>query len=108
MVPNELDLSGYVLLPAPAEPHAHLDKALTAERVKVQAGDLGAAIEAWHEHRRTLDVHDIAERAERAARLSLRRGVTAMSAPAWDVRTVGARSPKPEARSSKLEARRRC
>jgi cytosine/creatinine deaminase len=78
MVPSELDLSGYVLLPAPAEPHAHLDKALTGERVKVQAGDLGAAIEAWHEHRRTLDVHDIAERAERAARLSLRRGVTAI------------------------------
>jgi cytosine deaminase len=78
MVPSELDLSGYVLLPAPAEPHAHLDKALTGERVKVQAGDLGAAIEAWHEHRRTLDVHDIAERAERAARLSLRRGATAI------------------------------
>ncbi len=27
-----LDLSGYLLLPAPAEPHAHLDKAFTAER----------------------------------------------------------------------------
>ena len=78
MLPSELDLSGYLVMPAPAEPHAHLDKALTAERVKVQAGDLGAAIEAWHEHRRTLDVDDIAERAERAARLSLRRGVTAI------------------------------
>lgn len=75
---SELDLSGYVLLPAPAEPHAHLDKALTAERVKVQAGDLGAAIDAWHEHRRTLDVDDIATRAERASRLSLARGVTAI------------------------------
>jgi cytosine deaminase len=78
MLPSDLDPSDYVVLPAPAEPHAHLDKALTAERVKVQAGDLGAAIEAWHEHRRTLDVDDIAERAERAARLSLRRGVTAI------------------------------
>ena len=75
---SELDLSGYLVLPAPAEPHAHLDKALTAERVKVQAGDLGAAIDAWHEHRRTLSVDDIADRAERAARLSLRRGVTAI------------------------------
>ena len=52
MLRSELDLSGYVLLPAPAEPYAHLDKALTAARVQVQAGDLGAAIEAWHEHRR--------------------------------------------------------
>jgi cytosine/creatinine deaminase len=73
-----LDLAGYVLLPAPAEPHAHLDKALTAERVVVQAGDLNAAIEAWHEHRRTLLVDDIARRAEAAARFSLARGVTAV------------------------------
>jgi cytosine/creatinine deaminase len=78
MLPSQPDLSDYIVLPAPAEPHAHLDKALTAARVKVQAGDLSAAIEAWHEHRRTLDVADIAERAERAARLSLRRGVTAI------------------------------
>ena len=78
MTPHELDLSGYVLLPAPAEPHAHLDKALTANRVKVQAGDLDAAIEAWHEHRRSLDTADIAERAEGAARISLARGVTAI------------------------------
>jgi cytosine deaminase len=73
-----LDLAGYVLLPAPAEPHAHLDKALTADRVHVQAGDLDSAIAAWHEHRRTLDVGDIADRAERAARICLARGVTAL------------------------------
>jgi cytosine deaminase len=72
------DLAGYVVLPAPAEPHAHLDKALTAARFEVQAGDLGAAIAAWHDHRRTLTSEDIAERAERAARLSLTRGVTAI------------------------------
>jgi cytosine/creatinine deaminase len=73
-----LDLSGYVLLPAPAEPHAHLDKALTAERVKVQAGDLDSAIEAWHEHRRGLPVEDIARRAEAAALVCLARGATAV------------------------------
>jgi cytosine/creatinine deaminase len=75
---DALDLSGYVLLAAPAEPHAHLDKALTAERVDVQAGDLMAAIEAWHEHRRTLDVADIAQRAEAAALTCLARGSTAV------------------------------
>jgi len=73
-----VDLSGYVLLPAPAEPHAHLDKALTAGRVSSQPGDLDAAIAAWHEHRRTLGVEDIVERAERAALASLARGVTAI------------------------------
>jgi cytosine/creatinine deaminase len=75
---ESMDLAGYVLLPAPAEPHAHLDKALTADRVAVQAGDLDAAIDAWHEHRRTLPVEDMARRAEAAARISLARGVTAV------------------------------
>jgi cytosine deaminase len=73
-----IDLTGYVLLPAPAEPHAHLDKALTAERVQVQAGDLISAIEAWHEHRRRLPGDDIERRAEAAARISLARGATAV------------------------------
>lgn len=73
-----VDLSDYVLLPAPAEPHAHLDKALTADRVRVQAHDLDAAIQAWHAHRRGLGADDIARRAEAAARISLSRGVTAV------------------------------
>jgi len=73
-----IDLGGYVLLPAPAEPHAHLDKALTAGRVRVQADNLDAAIEAWHEHRRALRVEDMVQRAETAARQSLARGVTAI------------------------------
>jgi cytosine deaminase len=76
--PGALDLSGYVLLAAPAEPHAHLDKALTAERVEVQAGDLESAIEAWHEHRRTLPVEDMVRRGEAAARMCLARGATAL------------------------------
>jgi len=73
-----LDLSRYVLLPAPAEPHAHLDKALTAERVRVQPGDLDGAIEAWHEQRRRLGADDIARRAGAAARVCLARGATAV------------------------------
>jgi cytosine deaminase len=75
---DSLDLSGYVLLAAPAEPHAHLDKALTAERVEVQAGDLNAAIDAWHAHRAGLGEEDIAQRAESAALIALARGVTAV------------------------------
>ena len=41
------DLGGWLLLPAMAEPHAHLDKALTAERVPNPTGDLLGAIDAW-------------------------------------------------------------
>jgi cytosine deaminase len=42
-----VDVGGRLLLPAMAEPHAHLDKALTAERVPNPRGDLAGAIEAW-------------------------------------------------------------
>lgn len=41
------DLGGRLLLPPMAEPHAHLDKALTAEQVPNPTGDLGGAITAW-------------------------------------------------------------
>src|ERR1035441_2905396 len=71
---ERLELAGYVLLPAPAEPHAHLDKTLTAERFTTQPGDLLAAIAAWDAHRRTLGEADIAERAKAALRDALARG----------------------------------
>lgn len=41
------DLHGWLVLPALAEPHAHVDKALTAERVPNPTGDLVGAIDAW-------------------------------------------------------------
>jgi cytosine deaminase len=73
-----VDLDGYVLLEAPVEPHAHLDKALTADRVPNPTGDLPGAVMAWHAYRPSLTVEDIAERAERAARILLANGVTAI------------------------------
>jgi cytosine deaminase len=73
-----LDLSGYLLLPASAEPHAHLDKAFTAERFERAAPDLLTAIEWWHAHRATLSVEDVAERARAAVLEALARGATAV------------------------------
>lgn len=73
-----LTSAGYLLLPAPAEPHAHLDKALTADLVPNPAGDLMGAIHGWIAHRETLDTADFVERAERAARMSLANGFTAI------------------------------
>jgi cytosine deaminase len=73
-----VDLDGHLLLPAPAEPHAHLDKALTADRVPNPAGDLLGAIKAWLAYRPTLTVDDIAERAERAVRMLAANGITAI------------------------------
>ncbi len=74
------DLGGWLLLPAMAEPHAHLDKALTAETVPNPAGDLMGAIEAWttatEAGRFTRD--DIVGRASAALDLLLVHGATAV------------------------------
>jgi cytosine deaminase len=67
-----------VLLAAPAEPHAHLDKALTADLVHNPTGDLLGAVLAWLEFRQTLTVDDIAARARRAALIGLAKGTTAI------------------------------
>jgi cytosine/creatinine deaminase len=75
---DTIDLDGYLLLPAPAEPHAHLDKALTADRVPNPSGDLIGAIVAWLAYRTSLTVEEIAERAEVAARINLSHGATAI------------------------------
>ena len=72
------DLTGWLLLPAPAEPHAHLDKALTADRVPNPAGDLVGAITAWHAQWPTLTVEEIAGRARTAALRGLTNGTTAV------------------------------
>jgi cytosine deaminase len=45
--PSRVDVGGWLLLPPMAEPHAHLDKALTAEMVPNPTGDLAGAIDAW-------------------------------------------------------------
>jgi cytosine deaminase len=75
---NELDLSGFLLLPAPAEPHAHLDKALTAAHVPNPGGDLSGAIESWLRHSPTMTHADIVARATEAVMLSLANGATAI------------------------------
>ena len=87
-----VELGDHVLLPAPAEPHAHLDKALTADIVLNPAGDLLGAIAAWRAHRITLTLDDIARRAERAVRMLAANGVTAIRTHvdvAADIGTLG-------------------
>jgi cytosine deaminase len=71
-------LDGYLLLPAPAEPHAHLDKALVGTRVPNPAGDLAGAITAWCAYRASLTVEDMAARARQAALDCLAAGATAV------------------------------
>ncbi|MFI7589640.1 amidohydrolase family protein [Spongisporangium articulatum] len=76
--PDELDLTGHVLLTAPAEPHAHLDKALSWDLIRPPMGDLESAIHAWREYSGVMTTESILERARRAALLLLRNGTTAV------------------------------
>jgi cytosine deaminase len=87
-----VELDGHVLLPAAAEPHAHIDKAFLADRIPNERGDLDGAIEAVLAHREVFTVEDIAERAERAARVMLMNGVTAIRTHADVMSDHGLRS----------------
>ena len=78
LLPGDEDLSGQVLMPSFAEPHAHLDKALTASRAPNAAGDLPGAIQAMQGIAGTLTQDDIVARAERALRIHLAFGTTAV------------------------------
>jgi cytosine deaminase len=88
------DLGGWLVLPAMAEPHAHLDKALTAEAVPNPKGDLQGAIDAWigaaqagmFTHENTV------ERAASAMELLLVHGVTAVRTHVNVMPGLGAKS----------------
>jgi cytosine deaminase len=73
-----LDLGAYVLLPALAEPHTHLDKSQTADRFGREFTELLDAIAAWHAYRETLPVEDMVERGRRTALQALANGATAI------------------------------
>ncbi len=78
-IPRE-DLAGWLLVGAMAEPHAHLDKALTAEQVPNPRGDLMGAINAWMTAASAgmFTPEDIADRATAALELLLANGATAV------------------------------
>ena len=73
-----IDLSGHLLLPAFVEPHAHLDKAFLSERFTNEAGDLMGAIVAMQQNRHLITYADTVDRAERAVRLMVRNGASAI------------------------------
>jgi cytosine deaminase len=75
---ERLDLSGYLLLPAPAEPHAHFDTALTADRIPNPTGDLVGAIDAWLDYQGSVPRDDFVARATEAALLGVANGATAI------------------------------
>ncbi|PFG41874.1 cytosine deaminase [Isoptericola jiangsuensis] len=72
-----LDATGWRVLPAACEPHAHLDKTHTASRVPAGTGlDLVGAVTSWREIARDVDGPDVAARARRAVERYAVRGTT--------------------------------
>lgn len=86
------DLTGYVLLAAAVEPHAHLDKAFLSERITNETGDLMGAITAMQANRHLLAVDETIERAERAACLMAANGYHAVRSHADTTVAHGLRS----------------
>lgn len=76
--PAVVDARGHLALTAPAEPHAHLDKALSWGATRPTGCDLGAAIDAWREFAAGTDTDEIHGRALTAARRLVANGTTAV------------------------------
>ncbi len=72
--------AGEITLTAFADPHVHLDKALTSGLVPNPRGDLQGAIEEWIAFRHTQSFEDVHTRARRAALALLLNGTTAVRA----------------------------
>lgn len=75
---DALDLRGYLLMTAPAEPHAHLDKALSWDALAPKLGDLHDAIATWKAGSVRFDEESFRQRARTAALTMLRNGTTAV------------------------------
>ena len=73
-----IDGKSALLTTSLAEPHAHLDKAFLSERVPNPTGDLMGAINAMEANRHLMTIDDTIARAERAVRLMVSNGVTAI------------------------------
>ena len=72
------DAGGRLLSPGFVDPHVHVDKTLTADRVgdAVAAVDLAAAIRALRRLKGAFTVDDVADRARRALEMGLAHGTT--------------------------------
>lgn len=75
---THVDLRGYLLITAPAEPHAHLDKALSWDALQPELGDLHDAIATWKRGSLLFDEESFRTRARAAALALLRNGTTAV------------------------------
>ena len=70
----DIDLGGQLVVPAFCDPHAHLDKALTADLVTNEQGDLEGAIRAWQSRYGDRTEEEIYQRSRKVVRMALANG----------------------------------
>src|SRR5436190_10417536 len=87
-VPEVLDCSGRLVLPAFVDGHVHLDKVLIRDELSEHDGTLSGAIEAIHERKRRYSVEDVRARARSVIEESVRLGTTRLRSHV-DVDTIG-------------------
>ncbi len=75
---DELDLHGFLVITAPAEPHAHLDKARRWDLANPPFGDLEKAVDSWRAFSETETEDGIYERALAQATAMVQLGTTAI------------------------------
>jgi len=89
---DRVDLSGYLLAGAFAEPHAHLDKAFTIEQVDNPEGTLAGAMAGYGTLLATATDEDVQARARRALLHLVANGVTAVRSHVGCGRLLGTRA----------------
>jgi len=87
-VPEVLDCSGRLVLPAFIDGHVHLDKVLIRDELGEHDGTLRGAIEAIHERKRRYSFEDVRDRARAVIEESVRQGTTRLRSHV-DVDTIG-------------------
>ena len=91
-VPERIDCSGKLVLPAFVDGHVHLDKVLIRDELREHDGTLAGAIGAIHERKRRYTVDDVRARAEAVIEDSVRLGATRLRSHV-DVDTIGGLKP---------------
>lgn len=83
---------GQLVSPGFVDPHVHVDKALTSERVLATATDLNTAIRAVRQIKTAFTVDDVAARATRSLEMGLIHGTTTVRTHCEADRFVGQRA----------------
>lgn len=88
----DLDLTGHLLLGGLVEPHAHLDKVFTLDRTANPSGTLAGAMSSFEKVLQEATAADFRARADRALRIMISNGVTAVRTHVGCGRLLGLRA----------------